>query len=396
MKRLAAKRRVEMHPRGMQFLLDLPFIGVAIFDAKSREWVQFNDRFCAMTGYDRRELSQMNWRDICHPGDRAHCDAAFEGLASHRSRHARIVHRLIRRGGAVAHAEIDLSYATPRSGANNFIVALVAAPEDRDLVVENIRRRVAGETGSVHYEFRGRRKDGAAIEVGAHGSTALIRGRRVIVGVVQDITERRKAQRHVDEYLLKLETAMLGTVNSISRMVDLRDPYTSGHERRVGSIAGAMARELGMESERVRGLEIAGGLHDIGKIGAPSEILSKPTRLSAPEFALVKEHAVQGSDILKVVDFPWPVAEVAHQHHERTDGSGYPRGLKGDAILHEARIMAVADVIEAMASHRPYRASLGIGPALAEIESGAGNRYDPDCAAAALRLFRDKAYQLPA
>jgi HD-GYP domain-containing protein (c-di-GMP phosphodiesterase class II) len=137
-------------------------------------------------------------------------------------------------------------------------------------------------------------------------------------------------------------------------------------------------------------------LHDIGKISIPAEILAKPARLSAAEFEIIKLHAEHGLGILNVVEFPWPVAQIAHQHHERLDGSGYPQGLKNGAILPEARILAVADVIEAMASHRPYRASLGVEPALEEIERGAGLRYDADVAASALRLFRDDRYRIPA
>jgi HD-GYP domain-containing protein (c-di-GMP phosphodiesterase class II) len=152
---------------------------------------------------------------------------------------------------------------------------------------------------------------------------------------------------------------------------------------------------MGLDANRVEGIRIAGYVHDVGKIGVPAEILAKPTRLTTTEFELVKDHAQQSYEILKGVDFPWPVAQVALQHHERLDGSGYPRGLKGDAIILEARILAVADVIEAMASHRPYRAARGIEPALAEIEQGAGRIYDADVAKVALRLFRDKGYRLP-
>lgn len=297
------------------------------------------------------------------------------------------------------------SYANPRMaeifgyGVSELVglhAVEVAAPEDRDIVAENVRRRLAGEVASVQYEFRGRRKDGTRIEVGVHGSAAQLRGKRVIIGVAQDITERKRAQRRNDEYLRQLEAAMFSTVTSMSRMLDLRDPYTAGHELRVASIAVAMARELALPESSVKGLDIAGRLHDIGKISVPSEILSKPTRLSPQEFALVKLHAPHGYDILRAIDFPWPVADIARQHHERIDGSGYPDGLKNGQICHDARILAVADVIEAMSSHRPYRAALGIAPALAEIERGAGRIYDADVAAAALRLFRDKGFAIPA
>jgi PAS domain S-box-containing protein len=462
-----ARPQRETDPKWMRFLLDLPFVGVGIFDVQTRRWVRFNERFCSLLGYERREMARLNWRKVCHPLDQSECDAKFRRLVSRRARHVRAVYRLLRKDGTVVHAEVDLSLARPRASAREMVVALLAdatapqataanesyghahrdaeeklqavveqsitgiyiiederltyvnprfaeifgytvaelsgmpaaelaAPQDRDLVLENIRRRVAGEARSVHYEFRGRRKDGGLIELGAHGSTATIRGKRVIVGVLQDITERKRGEQRIRDYVRRLESAMLATVDSITRIVDLRDPYTAGHERRVAHISAAIARRLALEDERVRGLEIAGRLHDIGKISIPAEILSKPARLSKAEFEIVKLHAEHGLGILNVVEFPWPVAQIAHQHHERLDGSGYPQGLKNGAILPEARILAVADVIEAMASHRPYRASLGIEPALEEIERGAGVRYDADVAAGALRLFRDDGFRIPA
>jgi putative nucleotidyltransferase with HDIG domain len=175
----------------------------------------------------------------------------------------------------------------------------------------------------------------------------------------------------------------------------MRDPYTAGHEKRVAKIAGAIGAELGFDEIRQEGLRVAGYLHDIGKVSIPSEILAKPGKISALEFQLIQGHAQASYDVLHKMEWPWPVAEVALQHHERIDGSGYPQGLKGDAILLEARIMAVADVVEAMSSHRPYRPGLGINKALAEIELGRGTKYDIQVADACLRLFREKAFELP-
>jgi len=176
----------------------------------------------------------------------------------------------------------------------------------------------------------------------------------------------------------------------------MRDPYTAGHERRVAEIAVAVGAELGFDARRQEGLRVAGYLHDIGKITIPSEILSKPGKLSPIEYQLIQGHPQASYDVLKAVEFPWPVAEIALQHHERMDRSGYPQGLKGEAILLEARILAVADVVEAMSSHRPYRPGLGIDKALAEIERGRGSAYDPKVADACLGLFRKKSYALPA
>ncbi|MEX2130370.1 MAG: HD domain-containing phosphohydrolase, partial [Pseudohongiellaceae bacterium] len=214
-------------------------------------------------------------------------------------------------------------------------------------------------------------------------------------GTLTDITESKIADETIQSYVKKLESAVLGTAAAVSQMVELRDPYTAGHERRVGMLAAAIAAEMGLDENVQKGLQIAGAVHDVGKIVVPAEILTKPGRLSAAELALIQEHAEQGYSVLKDVEFPWPVAEVARQHHERLDGSGYPRGLKGDDILLEARIIAVADVVEAMSSNRPYRPTKGITLALEEIEKGAGRLFDTMAVAACLKLFREKGYTLP-
>jgi putative nucleotidyltransferase with HDIG domain len=176
--------------------------------------------------------------------------------------------------------------------------------------------------------------------------------------------------------------------------VEVRDPYTAGHQLRSADLARAIATEMGLPQKKVDGIRMAGSIHDIGKLSIPAEILSKPIKLTNLEFSLIKEHSRSGYEMLKDVESPWPLAEIVYQHHERMDGSGYPRNLKGDDILMEARIMAVADVVEAMASHRPYRAGLGIDAALSEIEKNRGIFYDDAVADACLRLFREKGYQL--
>lgn len=298
-----------------------------------------------------------------------------------------------------------LTYANPRTAEifgylpREIIgkpVSELVAPEDRELVRGNIARRIAGEVRSLQYTFRGCRKDGSIVNLGVHGSRAIIRDEPVVIGVMQDITEKLRTEAQISNYVARLERSIMGTVDAVSRMVEMRDPYTSGHERRVGQLAAAIAREMGFSEDSAHGLEITGWVHDIGKIIVPAEILSKPGKLAAIEFEMVKTHAEQGYQVLKDIDFPWPVAEIARQHHERMDGSGYPRGLKGEEILLEARIMAVADVVEAMATHRPYRPGLGIDAALAEIERNSGTSYDPRVAQACLRLFREKDYSLPA
>lgn len=192
-----------------------------------------------------------------------------------------------------------------------------------------------------------------------------------------------------------LHDALMNTVRVAMFLGELRDPYTAGHERRVAELSVAISAELGFDEHRQEGMRVAGYLHDVGKMVIPAEILSKPGKLNAIEYSLIQAHAQTGHDVLKSVNFPWPIAEVALQHHERIDGTGYPQGLKGEDILIEARILAVADVVEAMSSHRPYRAALGIDKALAEIERGRATAYDADAVDAALKLFRKKGFNIP-
>jgi PAS domain S-box-containing protein len=266
------------------------------------------------------------------------------------------------------------------------------APGDRERVKREFGERLAEGARSAASTFRANRPDGALVEVGVHGARALHRGRPAVIGLVQDVTEKSRAEQLIQRYVKQLETSFMHAVEVATNLSELRDPYTAGHERRVAAIAVAIGEELGLDARRREGLRVAGYLHDVGKISVPSEILAKPGRLTPIELRLAQGHAQAGYDVLKGVDFPWPVAQVALQHHERIDGSGYPEGLVGDAILFEARIVAVADVVEAMSSHRPYRAGLGIDKALAEIEAGAGLRYDRAVADACLRLFREKGF----
>jgi HD-GYP domain-containing protein (c-di-GMP phosphodiesterase class II) len=213
---------------------------------------------------------------------------------------------------------------------------------------------------------------------------------------MQDISEKKRAEERIQRYVAQLQRAFMSTVEVATIISEMRDPYTAGHERRVAEIAVAIGAELGFDDQRLEGLRVGGFLHDLGKITIPAEILSKPGRLKPIELELIRGHSQASYDVLKNVDFPWPVAQMALQHHERVDGSGYPRGLEGDAILLEARILGVADTVEAMSSHRPYRAALGIESALGELERGRGSIYDPAVVDACLRLFREKGYSIPA
>jgi PAS domain S-box-containing protein/putative nucleotidyltransferase with HDIG domain len=215
-------------------------------------------------------------------------------------------------------------------------------------------------------------------------------------GISRDITKRVRAEEGLHETLRLLRQAITSTIQVVGLTVEARDPYTAGHQQRTTILAEAIAREMGLPSEKIEGLHMAGLVHDVGKISIPAEILSKPTKLTPGEYALVKTHARRGYEILKDVEFPWPLAEIVLEHHERMDGSGYPRGLTGDEILMEARILSVSDTVEAMVSDRPYRPAQGVQAALAEVEKNKGIFYDVDVAETCLKLFREKRFSFPA
>ena len=238
-------------------------------------------------------------------------------------------------------------------------------------------------------EVRFYRKDGSIIWVSRTMHSVINEKGQILYyeGIVEDITGKK-------ESVERLRNALEGTVRAIASMVEARDAYTAGHQRQVANLARAIATELGLSNDRIEGLRVAAIIHDIGKVSIPSEILSKPSKLTKTEFNLIKIHSEAGYNILKDIDFPWPVARIVLEHHERINGSGYPRNLRGDDIIIETRILSVADVVEAMASHRPYRASLGIEQALKEIEENKGILYDVAVSDACLKLFRERGYQL--
>lgn len=207
--------------------------------------------------------------------------------------------------------------------------------------------------------------------------------------------ERLQAERRRVGHEEVLRRNFEDSVRSLALAVELRDPYTAGHQARVAHLAGAIARSLDLDADRVRGIELGATVHDVGKLSVPAEILAKPGCLTLAEMEVVRTHARAGYEILKHINFVWPVAEMVWQHHERLDGSGYPRGLKGGQIMIESRIIAVADVVDAMAGARPYREALGVDAALAELALGRGARYDPAVVDACFGLFRERAYRLP-
>lgn len=238
------------------------------------------------------------------------------------------------------------------------------------------------------------RKDGSIIWIECRISFLRAPdGRAVgILGTTYDITNRKRAKEKLEQSYMRLQETLEGTINTLASTVEIRDPYTAGHQVRVTQLANAIALELDLSEEQIRGIHMASLIHDVGKINVPAEILSKPGKLTKHEFNLLKSHSQTGYDILKNVDFPWPIAKIVLQHHERMDGSGYPQGLKGEEILLAARIIGVADVVEAMVSHRPYRPALGIEEALKEISLHRGVLYDSQLADACLKLFAEKGF----
>jgi len=210
-----------------------------------------------------------------------------------------------------------------------------------------------------------------------------------------EIENRKGVQHELEQSFENLKKVMHSTVKAIAMTVEKRDPYTSGHQHRVSALARAIAEEIGLSEDQTEGLYMAAAIHDIGKISLPAEILAKPVQLSSIELSLIQAHAQAGYDILKGVEFPWPIAEIVLQHHERMNGSGYPQGLSGDGILLEARIIGVSDVVETMASHRPYRPSIGMDKALEEIIQNKGALYDAQVVDACLTVFNQKGFKLP-
>jgi putative nucleotidyltransferase with HDIG domain len=210
--------------------------------------------------------------------------------------------------------------------------------------------------------------------------------------VVREHTRQRVAEDELKKTVHAYQLALTGIIESMGSLLEKRDPYTAGHQQRVAKLAVAIAEEMQLEHKQVEGIRMAALVHDLGKIEVPAEILSKPGELSDLEFMMIKQHPQAGYQILCNIDFPWPLADTILQHHEKMDGSGYPQGLSGEEILLEAKILCVADLIEAMASHRPYRPALGLDQAIQEITENRGKLYDCEVVDAALRLFKDKGF----
>jgi len=265
-------------------------------------------------------------------------------------------------------------------------------PEDLPEVVASYNRLVSGQLEPS--EFRIADKDGRIIYVRTSSRPIFKDGNIVgITALITDVTERKLAEQDLIKSYQKTKKTLNDAINTMAKIVEMRDPYTAGHQQRVAELAVAIAKEMGYRGDHLENLRMAAIIHDIGKIYVPSDILSKPGKLSAVEFNLIKTHSLGSYEILKNMDFPTTISESVLQHHERLDGSGYPGGLKGDDICREARVLAVADVVEAMSSHRPYRPALGPDKALEEISANKGKLYDADVVDACLNVFRKQDFK---
>jgi putative two-component system response regulator len=261
-------------------------------------------------------------------------------------------------------------------------VIMVTAEDDKELA------ETALDMGAYGYVIKPFKTNELMINI----SNALRRRKleisnRMHMENLESIIDERTAE--LQNTLEKLRKSTEGIIRAMSSTVETRDPYTAGHQQRVADLAQAIAGEMGLSEEQIQGIRMAGLIHDLGKIAVPAEILTKPGKLSAIELDLIKLHPQAGYDILKEIEFPWPIARIVIEHHERINGSGYPHGLSGEEMLQESRILAVADVVEAMASHRPYRAALGLDVALEEISKNKGILYDPEVAHACIKIISE-------
>lgn len=270
---------------------------------------------------------------------------------------------------------------------------LKALPETRDVPVifvsaasETGEKVLGFENGAVDYVTKPYQREELLARVRTHLELHSLRNQ-----LEQQVQERTAELVNIEK---QLRASLIDSVTALASVVEMRDPYTAGHQRRVAEIAVAIARALQLSEDEIETIRLASVVHDVGKTRVPAEILSKPGRLTTLEYGIIQEHCQQGHDILKNINFPWPIAQIVAQHHERLDGSGYPHGLNDGQILLEAKILAVADVVESMMSHRPYRAALGIEAALIEIEQNKGQLFDAQVVAACLRIFREQHFTL--
>ncbi len=268
------------------------------------------------------------------------------------------------------------------------------SPQERDKILKKYQERLADKPIKKPLKLKLKHKHGHFIETEIDLNLVNYGSISAEIVIIHDLTERKKIEAWLSDTLKKLKAAFEVTINVLNRVVEIKDPYTGGHQKRVAELAMAIGYEMKISKQQAEGLRLAAQIHDIGKITIPSEILNKPGSLKDSEWELIKDHARIGYELLKDIDLPWPVAEIIYEHHERLNASGYPRCLKEDEIRLEAKILAVADVVEAMSSYRPYRGAYSLDAALKHIEANKGKLYDPQVVEACLSLFREKGYSL--
>jgi len=284
----------------------------------------------------------------------------------------------------------------PEEVVNRKKIDILYSENEAKKEMEKIRTQLFNKKKNINCKIKELTKNGRKLWVNMNLTPRFDEKGNIIgvLGIGEDITERKRAEGGLKHSLRRLRKALMGIINVMELIVEARDPYTAGHQRRVANLALLIAKEMKLSAEQINGLQLAGIVHDIGKISIPAEILSKPGKLNEIQFNMVKTHPQVGHDILKNIEFPWPIAQITLQHHERINGSGYPSGLEGGEVLLESKILAVADVVEAMASHRPYRAALGIDKALEEIKEKRNVIYDDKVVEACLYLFKVKGIEM--
>jgi len=282
-----------------------------------------------------------------------------------------------------------LGYSPEEMAVLNLFDVAEGLSMDVDKEIDEILKNKRAFAGERQYH----RKDGSRVSIWMSASVITYRSQKTLCIVARDITERRRIQDELQKSVHTLKKTLEGVTNTISAIFKTKDPYTAGHQLRVSQLACAIAEEMGLSADRIEGLRTAAVMHDLGKIYLPAELLAKPDHLNEMEMKLIKNHPQDGYDILKKITFPWPVAQIVLQHHERIDGSGYPLGISGSEIVTEARILGVADVVEAMVYYRPYRPARGVAEALKEIALFKGSLYDAEAVKVCIRIFNQKNFK---
>lgn len=353
--------------------------GADAFLTKPVSEVELEAQLKALLGKKQQTASlRSDLKDLQRQVDHDRARLQFEGV-----KHRSIVDNL--QDGVLLY---DLSSGEPRLVESNSAASRLLCLSKGDLCLQSSGHLpLDGDGFFMDIEHDGMDCEDTPVEV--RNRSFSVGGRPLVLQVVRDITDLRRLEITLRENADHLAKALNRTIDVLSLAVEARDPYTAGHQRRVADISKAMARKLGLGESDVEMIYRSAMIHDVGKISVPVELLSKPSALSDLEFALIRQHPVTGYDIVKRIDLSTEMALAVRQHHERLDGSGYPDGLEGDQIIPEARILAVADVVEAMSSHRPYRPALGVEAALSEIERGKGIVYDPDAVDACVQVIRE-------